>query len=101
MARGPGKGNTNNPNGRPKGSPNKATAEIRERLLNAIQTEMKDVGITLQQLKKDNPAQYLSLLEKFMAYIVPKKRDITSDDKPITGITIVEDRTERETDGGD
>lgn len=98
MARGPGKGNTNNPNGRPKGSPNKATAEIRERLLEAIRNEMKDVGITLQQVKKESPVQYLSLLEKFMAYIVPKKRDITSDDRPITGITIIEDRSEPKAD---
>lgn len=30
MSRGPGKGNTNNPNGRPLGVPNKATKDIKE-----------------------------------------------------------------------
>ena len=32
MARGPGKGKTNNPNGRTKGTQNKISAEIKERV---------------------------------------------------------------------
>jgi hypothetical protein len=32
MARGPGKGNTNNPNGRPAGIPNRTTKEAKELL---------------------------------------------------------------------
>ena len=89
--KGPGKGNTNNPNGRPKGQPNKATQEIREKLQEAISGEMKDIKKTLANSKKENPAQYLTLLEKFMGYIIPKKKDITSDDKPIQpAITIKE-----------
>jgi len=73
--------------GRPKGVPNKATTEIREKLSEAISGEMKDIKKTLQGIKKENPAQYLTLLEKFMGYIVPKKKDITSDDEPIQAPT--------------
>lgn len=96
MARGPGKGNTNNPNGRPKGVPNKTTFEIREKLKTILESETKSIQATLKEIKKDNPVQYLTLLEKFLAYVIPKKRDITSDDKPIqvapiTGIRIIED----------
>ncbi len=69
--------------GRPKGVPNKATTEIREKLQEAISGEMKDIKKTLAGIKKENPAQYLTLLEKFMGYIIPKRKDITSDDKPI------------------
>jgi hypothetical protein len=100
----PKKGETNNPNGRPRGVPNKATAEIRDKLKAAIEGEMDSIPETLKQMKQDNPVQYLSLLEKFMAYIVPKKRDITSDDKSlIPNVTITERRNypEPKADGSD
>jgi hypothetical protein len=87
--------------GRPKGVPNKATTELRETLNKIIEAESKHIGTELAKLRKDDPQKYLTLLEKFVAYVVPKKRDITSDDKPIQGINISEHRTEPEADGGD
>ena len=83
MARGPGKGNTNNPNGRPKGIPNKSTIEIREKLNEIIAAESKYISEELTKLRKEDPQKYLTILEKFVAYVVPKRRDITSDDEPI------------------
>ena len=89
----------NKTGGREKGTSNKATQEIREKLQEAIGGEMKDIKKTLAGIKKENPAQYLTLLEKFMGYIVPKKKDITSDDKPIQpAINISEDRTKPKAD---
>ena len=87
--------------GRPKGAANKITVEIRDKLKEVIEGEMGNVKITLDNIKKDNPAQYLTLLEKFMGYVVPKKKDITSDDKSIVpNVTITErrDTTEPEAD---
>ena len=93
------KGQSGNKDGRPKGASNKATTEIREKLQEAISGEMKDIKKTLSNIKKENPAQYLTLLEKFMGYIIPKKKDITSDDKPIQpAINISEHRTEPKAD---
>ena len=83
MARGPGKGNTNNPNGRPKGVPNKSTIEIREKLNEIIAAESEHISVELEKLRKDDPQKYLNILEKFVAYVVPKRRDITSGDEQI------------------
>jgi len=97
MARGPGKGNTNNPNGRPKGQPNKATIEVREKIKAIIEAETEFVQEVLESVRKDNPVQYLSIYEKLLSYVTPKKRDITSDDKPIsipTPINITVDSSE-------
>lgn len=96
------KGKSGNPSGRSKGSPNKVTQEIREKLEAAIQGEMKDIQKTLRGIKKENPTQYLTLLEKFMGYIVPKKKDITSDGEPIqvvpiSGVNIIEDGVNKPT----
>jgi hypothetical protein len=99
MARGPGKGNTNNPNGRPKGVPNKTTAEIRDRLNVIIEAESEHISVELAKLREEDPQKYLNVLEKFISYVVPKKRDITSDDKSIQPtINISENRSESEAD---
>jgi len=84
MARGPGKGKTNNPNGRPKGISNKATIEVREKIKTIIDAETEFVSEVLKDLRQDNPVQYLTIYEKLLSYVTPKKRDITSDDKPIS-----------------
>ena len=93
------KGESGNKEGRRKGEPNKITSEIRDKLKLVIEGEMETVADTLKDLKLENKQQYLSLVEKFMAYVIPKKRDITSDDKPIQpAINISECRTESKAD---
>jgi len=91
------KGRTNNPNGRPKG-PNKVTKELREKIKGIIETQTEHVPEALKKLQEDNPAQYLTIYEKLLSYVIPKRRDITSNDEPIklapiTGVRIEEDGT--------
>ncbi len=82
MARGLKKGETNNPNGRPAGTPNKVTKELRER----IQSFLED---NWQQIEKDfatlDPEKRVMLFEKLLQYTVPRLQatDLTIDDKKV------------------
>ena len=64
------KGKTGNPNGRPKGSPNKTTQSVREWLIDDNR----------EQIRKDlaalEPKERLQVLEKFMQYTVPKMQSV-------------------------
>ena len=98
MARGPGKGNTNNPKGKPKGTQNETTKVLKEFYLTLLSGEKDNIKSALETLRKDNPYQYLMAIDKISNKVIANKKDITSDDKPISGISIFEDRTEREAD---
>jgi len=76
------------------GSPNKTTQKFREGLNAFFDGQWKNIKDAFETVRKDNPTQYLALMEKYMGYSFPKKKDITSDDKPIQpAITIKEERT--------
>lgn len=68
------KGKTNNPNGRPKGKPNKVTAELKD-WINKIIAANKDQVIA--DLKELEPKDRLMILEKLMQYVVPKQQSIS------------------------
>jgi hypothetical protein len=70
-----GKGKTNNPNGRPKGTPNKVTGEVRTWLAGLIDKNRKQIERDLKQLK---PKDRLYILEKLMQYTVPKQQAVTA-----------------------
>jgi hypothetical protein len=83
MARGPGKGNTNNPKGRTKGSPNKTTKEARELLEQILLGQVDNIKTALEAIKIKDPAKYLDACSKLFTYVLPKKTDITSDGERI------------------
>jgi hypothetical protein len=83
MARGPGKGKTNNASGRTKGSPNKTTKEAKAILNSIIANQLDNIDAALEEVRADSPAKYLDLLSKFVGYVVPKKTDITTNDESI------------------
>lgn len=82
--RGPGKGNTNNPNGRPKGIPNRTTKEAKEFLEQIMFGQLDNMEKALNNLKSKDYSRYLDACSKLFTYVLPKKSDITSDDKPIS-----------------
>jgi hypothetical protein len=72
----PTKGTTNNPNGRPKGVPNKLTKELRQSLKDVVSGHIEQIG---QDLDKLEPRERLELLIKILQYILPKVEPLRSD----------------------
>jgi hypothetical protein len=69
------KGQTGNPNGRPKGTPNRVTTEVKTWLSGLIDKNRKQIERDLKQLE---PKDRLMMLEKLMQYTVPKMQSVQS-----------------------
>lgn len=63
------KGITNNPFGRPKGTPNKTTAEMREAIQAFVERNIQQMQDDFDQL---DSAERLRILERFMQYLLPR-----------------------------
>ena len=88
--RGPGKGKTNNPNGRKKGVPNRTTKEAKEFLELIMFGQLENINSALSALHKKDQARYLDACSKLFTYVLPKKTDITSDGKEIPQLPIIQ-----------
>lgn len=63
------KGQTNNPNGRPKGTPNKVTSSVRNFLMEVLNGNRDQFLNDLQTLK---PVERIDVILKLLPYILPK-----------------------------
>lgn len=63
------KGHTGNPNGRPKGVPNKTTTTVRRWIVNLIQNNMEQFETDLLMME---PKERLDFISKLLPYILPK-----------------------------
>lgn len=86
MAKGVGKGKTNNPNGRPKGVPNELTQTAREMFIATIEAQVPSIQAAFDYVKQDDPAKYLELLAKYAQYFVPKQVEMKLDNNIINVI---------------
>lgn len=73
------KGKTNNPNGRPKGTPNKITADLREFIGLLLNDNLEQLRADFEQLEgKDR----LIVMERLLSYVLPKLSNITMNEEP-------------------
>ena len=82
------KGTTNNPNGRPKGTPNKITADLREFITDLLNDNREQI---LKDLQAVEPHQRLLFYEKLLQYVVPKQANThiyTGDDDEIIKLVL-------------
>ena len=63
------KGNTGNPNGRPKGSKNRSTSEIKTAIQKLLDTNVSQMEVDLQKL---SPKERISVLLKMAEFVLPK-----------------------------
>ena len=63
------KGHTGNPNGRPKGTPNKVTTTVRNWIVELINDNREQME---QDLKALQPLERLEFISKLLPYILPK-----------------------------
>jgi hypothetical protein len=66
------KGQTGNPYGRPKGTPNKVTTSLRQWVNTLIESNREQLEADLANLE---PKERWQLIEKLMQYVIPKKRE--------------------------
>lgn len=68
----PRKGETNNPAGRPKGTPNKITGELRISIKMFLEKKWPKIEANFNKLE---PYQQVQFFEKLMPYVVPRLRE--------------------------
>ena len=77
-----------------KGKLNKTTKTVKEIYADILTHEQQFWPDILEQLRKDNPYQYMMVMDKLSNKVVANKKDITSDDKSIIpNVTITEEKT--------
>jgi hypothetical protein len=67
---------TRNTNGRPKGTPNRTTAETKELLQKIVSKELDKIGNLLDKL---DPLERVNAIIKLLPYIVPKQSEVKSE----------------------
>lgn len=63
------KGKTNNPHGRPKGTPNKTTGLMRVKIQKLVDTNWKTISKDIQKM---HPRDRVDMIVRLLPYVTPK-----------------------------
>jgi transcription initiation factor TFIIIB Brf1 subunit/transcription initiation factor TFIIB len=73
------KGQTGNKGGRPKGVPNKTTAEIKEIITKIVGNQLDRLEKDLDTLRKTNPSKAIDISTKLIDYVIPRMSKLDVD----------------------
>ena len=65
-------GQSGNPNGRPKGSVNKATNTIREAFTKLVESNLENMTTWLEKVAETSPKEALNIINQMAEYTTPK-----------------------------
>jgi hypothetical protein len=69
-------GESGNPNGRPKGTPNKDTQQVKDAYLALIQGNLPMIQEWLDRVAERNPEKAFDMLMKLSPFVIPKKQEM-------------------------
>lgn len=75
-------GESGNPNGRPKGSVNKSTKQVRQAYQNLVEMNLDNMTQWLSQVAAENPEKAMTLMLQLSEFIIPKlaRTELTGND---------------------
>lgn len=66
--------------GRPKGSPNKVTTEIRKAYEMLLYANIGQMSDWLNTIAQDNPEKAMDIIIRLSPFVLPKKQEISADE---------------------
>lgn len=89
------RGQSGNPEGKRKGTPNVTTKRAREILNEILFAQIGKVEIAFNEIFENDKYKYLDILGKLLQFSLPRRTDLTTDDEPLPrNITITVADTE-------